>query len=278
MPLSYVLGIVCLLPPDTLPPLLRVPFDAEQARLHQSTWAKALHIQPVLENSVGMKLVLIPAGRFEMGPNGSKYRVTLTRPYYMGATEVTLGQYRKYKAAHRLDGSEPAFNEDNRPAAGVSWNDARAYCVWLSSQPEEKMAGRVYALPTEAQWEWAARAGTATLRYFGDTDKDLAKHAWFNVTYTPNPKIESGMRGRQAVGQLLPNAWGLYDLYGNVWEWCADRHVDAGTGETREPVMRGGGWRSGGSHCTSVAHDPGDPNMKGDHIGFRVVCGMGGVK
>jgi formylglycine-generating enzyme required for sulfatase activity len=254
------------------PPQVGLPFDADRARSLQAEWAKALGLDAEVTNSAGVKLVLIPGGRFDMGPNGSKYRVTLAKPFYLGVTEVTLGQYRRYKPGHKVDGAEPEFNEDDRPAAMVSWNDARAFCAWLSGRPEEKEAGRVYALPSEAQWEWAARAGTATSRYFGDTDKGQADYSWFNVTYTPNPQHESGGRGRQPVARLKPNAWGLHDMLGNVWEWCEDRRADEATGESRDPVMRGGSWRSGAFHCTAVAHDPGDPNQKGDNIGFRVAC------
>ena len=257
---------------DKQPPLPRVPFDAAKAAALRQEWAAALKAPATVTNDVGMDLVLIPGGRFEMGPNGSKYRVTLAQPFYLAATEVTLGQYRKFKPGHKVDGAADEFNADDRPAAMVSWNDARAFCVWLSDLPAEKKAGRVYALPTEAQWEWAARAGTATSRHFGETDKGQADYSWFNVTYTPNPKRESTGRGRQPVGKLRPNAWGLYDMLGNVWEWCADRHADPATGETRDPVMRGGSWRSGAFHCTAVAHDPGDPNQRGDNIGFRVAC------
>jgi formylglycine-generating enzyme required for sulfatase activity len=252
-------------------PAVRFPFDAPAAKQLQADTAAALGVPAEVTNSVGMRLVLVPAGAFEMGANGSKYRVTLARPFYAGATEVTLGEYRRFRPGHRIDGAVAEFNADDRPAAMVSWDDARAFCAWLSEQPDEKAAGRAYALPTEAQWEWAARAGTATTRYFGDTDKEQAKFSWFNVTYTPNPKAESNGRGRQRVGQLLPNAWGLHDALGNVWEWCGDRRSDPATGETRDPVMRGGSWRSGAFHCTAVAHDPGPPGTKGDNIGFRVV-------
>jgi len=172
----------------------------------------------------------------------------------------------------KIDGADDEFNAEDRPAAMVNWHEARAFCLWLSDQPDEKKARRIYHLPSEAQWEWAARAGTATTRYFGDTDKRQAEHTWFNVTYTPNPKSETKGRGRQPVAKLKANPWGLHDLFGNVWEWCEDRRVEESIGEARDPVMRGGGWRSGASHCTAIAHDPGDVNLRGDHIGFRVAC------
>lgn len=262
------------------PAPLNVPFDAATAVKARAAWAKETTLPAEVTNSVGMKLLLIPPGSFTMGPNGSTYRVTLSKPYHLGATEVTLGQYRKFRPGHKVEGAADEFNADERPAALVSWEDARAFCAWLSELPEEMKAGRVYALPTEAQWEWAARAGTPGDRPSGEDarkgDKGLTDHAWFNHTYTPNPKNESAGRGRQAVGKLTPNAWGLYDTLGNVWEWCGDRHSDPATGEERQSVMRGGSWRSGGFHCTVVAHDPGDPKLKGDHIGFRVACVIAG--
>ena len=264
----FLAGSVLCAQPTPLP---RLPFDVERAEALQSLWAKSLDVDSHFTNSVGMKLVLIPPGRFDMGPNGSKHRVTLSKAFYIGVTEVTLGQFRKYQPNHKV-GEEAEFNTDDRPAAMVSWNDARKFCDWLTNQPAEQATARRYSLPTEAQWEWAARAGTTTTRYFGDTDKGQAEYSWFNVTYTPNPKQESAGRGRQPVAKLKPNAFGLYDMLGNVWEWCADRHMDEATGEMRDPSMRGGSWRSGAFHCTAVAHDPGDANLKGDHIGLRVVC------
>lgn len=251
------------------PPSARFPFDADQAKKLQTDWAAHLGVPVEVTNSIGIKLVLIPPGTFELGPNGSKTRVTLSKPYYVGTTEVTLGQYRKWKPGHKIEGADPEFNDNDRPTAMVTWKEAGAFCEWLGQQKGE--AGRHYALPTSAQWEWAARAGTATTRHFGDTDKDQAAFSWFNVTYTPNPKNETKGRGRQPVGKLKPNPWGLHDTLGNVWEWCADRPSYATAGETRDPIMRGGSWRSGAFHCTSVALDPGSPDQKGDNIGFRII-------
>lgn len=257
---------------DSQPKPANLPMTVEDAQASQADTARALGIEAELVNGLGMKLSLIPPGRFTLGPNGSTYRVAIKKPFYVGITEVTLGQYRRFKPGHEVAGAPPEFNADDVPTALVSWNDAQAFCHWLSDRPEERQAGRTYSLPTEAQWEWAARAGTTTTRYFGDTDKDQAEYSWFNHTYTPNPEHESNGRGRQPVGRLKPNAWGLFDMLGNVWEWCGDRRSNEMTGEEWQPVMRGGSWRSGAFHCTAVAHDPGDPNTKADNIGFRVVC------
>jgi formylglycine-generating enzyme len=256
------------------PPLLNAPFDAAAAAKGRAEWAKATGLPTEVENGVGMKLVLIPPGRFTLGPNGSTHRVTLTKPFLIGTTEVTLGQYRRFKPGHTIDGAAKEANADDRPAAMVSWHDARAFCEWLSARPDEKAAGRVYSLPTEARWEWAARAGAAGPK----DDAERVKVAWFNRTYTPNPKNETAERGRHPVAKLAANGWGLYDTLGNVWEWCEDRRSDEATGEERQPVMRGGSWRSGGFHCTPVAHDPADPKTRGDHIGFRVVCTIAAKK
>ena len=254
------------------PALLRIPSAPDVIGKSQAEWAESLKVEPAFTNGLGMRFVLIPPGRFVMGPNGSTHNVTLSKPFYLAATEATLGQYRQYKPGHKIDGAADEFNADDRPVAMVSWGEAKAFCDWLSGRPEEKAAGRVYALPTEAQWEWAARAGTQTPRHFGEDDKLHAHYAVFNHAYAPNPKNEADGRGRMPVGKLKPNAWGLYDTLGNVWEWCAGRHADTETGELRDPVMRGGSWRSGGFHCTAVAHDPADPNARADNVGFRVLC------
>jgi sulfatase modifying factor 1 len=269
MRILCILAAVFFLAAAAAPTIPRLPFTPSDASALQKASAELAGAKTHLINSIGMKLVIIPPGRFEMGPNGSRHRVTLAKPFYLGVHEVTLGEYRKFKSGHQIEGAADEFNHDDRPVAMINWHEARAFCNWLSELPTEKAAGRTYALPTEAQWEWAARAGTTTARHFGETDKSQSEYCWFNSTYIANPKTENKGRGRQPVGTLKPNAFGLYDMLGNVWEWCDDRRGDEVTGETRDPVMRGGSWRSGAFHCTSVAHDPADVNVRGDHIGFR---------
>lgn len=265
-----LLALTLAAPPD----LLNAPFDATAAGRGRAAWAVHLGVPESVTDPAGGALVLIPPGRFTAGPDGSTSRVTLAKAFYIGTTEVTLGQYRRFRPGHRIAGAADAANADDRPAAMVSWHDAQAYCGWLS----ERAKGRVYVLPTAARWEWACRAGSAGPRPFaGDpraADGPLAEYAWFNRTYTPNPERETAERGRQPVGRLRPNAWGLHDTLGNVWEWTADRPADPETGEERQPLTFGGSWRSGGFHCTAVAHDPMDANARADNVGFRVSCGV----
>jgi formylglycine-generating enzyme required for sulfatase activity len=176
-------------------------------------------------NSVGMQFVLIPAGSFWMGapqtdslrfpPEGPQRRVTISRPFYLGVYEVTQGQYKGVmgKNPSKFDAANGGGPE--HPVDMVSWTDAVEFCRLLSEQPAEKNAGRVYRLPTEAEWEYACRAGTDTRYSFGDEPDELAPWAWF----------KDNANGRShPVGQLPANAWGLHDMHGNVWEWCADRY------------------------------------------------------
>ncbi|MSR32109.1 MAG: formylglycine-generating enzyme family protein [Gemmataceae bacterium] len=273
--------LIVLYPPwlGAQSPLLTAPFELQAGLNTRAAWAKALSQPEKFTNSIGMELILIPPGRFTAGPNISTYRVTLSQPFFAGVTEVTLGQYRQFKKGHQVEGAEEPFNADAMPAAMVSWTEAKEFSAWLTNLPEEKKNNRAYSLPSEAQWEWLARGGSAGPRYFPqdpkNQDKNLADHAWFNKTYTPNPKKESQGRGRQPVAKLQANPWGLYDVLGNVWEWCGDRRGEDSLGEHYDPVMRGGSWRSGGAHCTVTAMDPGAPGFRGDNIGFRVVCKIG---
>jgi len=172
-----------------------------------------------ITNSIGMKLVLIPAGEFLMGsPDSDKearddekpqHRVRITRPFYLGVTEVTQGQYRAVtgQGPGRFKGS------DDLPVVGVSWNDAIAFCDKLSALEKGQLGGARYRLPTEAEWEYACRGGSTTRYSFGDNAASLGEFAWHkgNSDGTTHP-----------VGQKRPNAFGLFDMHGNVREWCSD--------------------------------------------------------
>ena len=130
-----------------------------------------------------------------------------------------------------------------------------AFCAKLSSLPAEVAAGRVYRLPTEAEWEYACRAGTTTEYSFGDGEKDLGKYAWFDDN--------SDGTTTHAVGEKLPNGWGLYDMHGNVWEWCSDA-------EGSYRVSRGGGWGNGAARCRAAYCVRFDPSYRHSILGFRL--------
>jgi formylglycine-generating enzyme required for sulfatase activity len=225
--------------------------------------------------ATGIKLVLIPAGTFIMGSaddeadrgadESPQTRVTLTKDFYLGATDVTQGQYESVMGTNPSD-----FKSEGRdaPVEEVSWDDAMAFCQKLTER--ERTSGRLpegyaFTLPTEAQWEYACRAGTT-----GAYATDPAETSWYdrNSGGTTHP-----------VGAKLPNAWGLYDMTGNVYQWCADWYAKRYPGgEVTDPtgpdsgsvhVLRGGGWYYDRSYCRSAYRDF-DPGYRANFIGFRV--------
>jgi formylglycine-generating enzyme required for sulfatase activity len=214
-------------------------------------------------NSIGMQFELIPAGKFKMGFGA--HQVTLTKPFYLGVYEVTQEQY------ERVMGTNPSdFNGAKNPVEQVSWEDAVEFCRKLSALPEEKAAGHVYRLPTEAEWEYACRAGTTTKYSFGDDESQLGAYAWF--------RENSGDR-THPVGQKKPNAWGLYDMHGNVWEWCQDWYGDLPAGAVTDPtgpstgslrVLRGGSWNDFAGRCRSASRRRSSPSYRFSHLGFRL--------
>ena len=234
-----------------------------------------------IANSIGMKLVLIPKGTFMMGSpeseegrreNESQHEVTISNDYYLGAYEVTQTQYQTvignnpscYQGA--LVGNQNA----DLPVENVSLDDAVEFCKKLSELPEEKKAGRVYRLPTEAEWEYACRAGSKTIYSFDDEEGLLPEYGWF--------KRNSSQR-THTVGLLEPNAWGLYDMHGNVWEWCSDwygeypkRAVSDPTGPTMgtDRVNRGGCWLYLAANCRSASRNWAKSSYQDGLLGFRV--------
>jgi formylglycine-generating enzyme required for sulfatase activity len=281
------------------------PFDARKAREHQEAWAKHLGVPREWTNPIGMKFVLIPPGEFQMGSTKEevawaleqgasnspgyqqrvptetpRHRVRISHPFYFGADEVTQGEYQRLTgsnpsahAAGGLHAERVAGHDTSRhPVELVSWDEANDYCRRLSETATEKASPHKYRLATEAEWEYACRAGTATRWTFGDDEAELGDYAWF----TPN----AGNR-THPVGEKKPNAWGLYDMYGNVWEWCSDWHgpypdtlcidpVGPESGEHR--VFRSNPFHSSWHYQRSAYRDFTAPSKRNFNGGFRVVC------
>ena len=223
-------------------------------------------------NSVGIPMKAIPAGRFTMGERGNTdekpHEVALTKPFFLGVHEVTNAQWK------RVMGSIPSeWNGDSLPVETVSWNDAIDFCRTLSALPEENAAGRVYRLPTEAEWEFACRAGTTTEYSFGDPEK-LFFHGWFAGN--------SGGR-THPVGEKKPNALGLYDMHGNVWEWVSDWYGQYPNEAVTDPpgpsfghgrVNRGGSWSREARDCRSAIRRMYNPSVRYKYLGFRLAMDL----
>jgi formylglycine-generating enzyme required for sulfatase activity len=219
-------------------------------------------------NSIGMRLVRIPAGEFLMGSSeqGNLHKVRISKPFYMGSFEVTQAEYNTVMAvnpSHNWKGVDTA----NYPVEQVSWNDANEFCKRLS-----KKERKTYRLPTEAEWEYACRAGTKTIFHYGN-----------QLTGTQANFSDSEIYSTVAVGTYRPNSFGLYDMHGNVAEWCQDyfdhdyyRHspeidpIGPASGWYR--VIRGGEFRSSTRFCASAARESANPDNGAYNLGFRVVC------
>jgi formylglycine-generating enzyme required for sulfatase activity/serine/threonine protein kinase len=227
----------------------------------------------VLAPNVGMRFRLIAAGSFTMGSVGTgkgetPHKVNITRPFYMGLTEVTQLQWQS------VMGSNPSTEQGDpqRPVECVSWDDAQGYLERLN----QGLSGRKFRfrLPTEAEWEYACRADTATTFSFGDDQAQLPNFCWFkdNSANTTHP-----------VGSLPPNPWGLCDMHGNVWEWCSDWHSPdyypnspaddpKGPDEGSRRILRGGSWANKWDACRSAERNFVTPDKRQTAYGFRVVC------
>lgn len=229
----------------------------------------------VVDPRSGIEMVYIPGGSFFMGTREDeagddderKQHFVELAGFYLARTPVTNAQYARFLAAEKTAGvpsywNDPRFNQPEQPVVGVTWIDAEAYCTW---------AGLI--LPTEAQWEYAARARQTTRYWSGDKEQDLARVGWYDRN--------SGGRPRP-VGELPANSFGLHDVHGNVWEWCRDnfggyetppqpgdglRHAPTGTKTNR--VLRGGGWPSLAFHARSAYRNYALANRSSHSAGFR---------
>jgi formylglycine-generating enzyme required for sulfatase activity len=262
--------------------------------------SEGLVLPAELTNSIGMKFRLIQPGTFMMGSPESEagrdsderqHQVTLTQPFYMGVYPVTVGDFKRFvdkvgyktegerdgKGAYGWTGKEwkqdakitwrnPGFTQtDQDPVVCVSWNDAQSYCQWLS-----ELEGKSYRLPTESEWEYGCRAGSSTAYCFGDGEARLGEYAWYE---------SNSERRTHAVGQKKPNAWGLYDMHGNVWEWCSDWYGDYPRGAVTDPmgastgsyrVHRGGSWCNVAAGCRSACRSRNVPSYRYSLLGFRL--------
>ncbi|HNR31286.1 MAG TPA: SUMF1/EgtB/PvdO family nonheme iron enzyme [Candidatus Hydrogenedentes bacterium] len=257
-----------------------------------------------LGDGVTMTLRRIPAGAFVMGNDEGHADerparvVEIGAPFWMGACEVTNAQYARFDPAHdsRLENGDflqfsveergYPLNAPEQPAARVSWRDAMAFCDWLNA-----LTGDDFTLPTEAEWEYACRAGTDTPLYFGDCDANFAAHAnladrslarvdlfaaWglpFGAIHPWRPavnKVDDGYRVSAPVGRLAPNAWGLYDMHGNVAEWTSSDYEHNGVGNLK--AVRGGSWYDRPERATAAYRLGYAPWQRVYNVGFRVVC------
>ena len=221
------------------------------------------------KNSIKMEFVLIPAGTFDMGSNDGAddekpvHPVTISRPFYLGKYEVTQAQW---KAVMKSNPNER--KGDDLPVTNVSWNDVQEFIKKLNA----KEGGNAYRLPTEAEWEYAARAGTTTAYSFGGDPELLAQYDWYN----------SNSGGKtQVVGQLKRNPWGLYDMHGNVWEWVQDWYAETyPAGPQTDPrgpdrghlrVVRGGSVASSPAFLYSARRVGDGPKVRSAYLGFQCV-------
>ncbi len=230
-----------------------------------------------LGKGVTMKLVLIPAGTFTMGSpktekgrdnnEGPQREVTITKPFYMGIYEVTQEQHEV------VMGKNPSkFKGPKKPVQQVSWDDATPFCKGLS-----KKTGKTVRLPTEAEWEYACRAGSKTAFCFGDDEEQLDDYAWYRGFWRSKT---------HPVGRKKPNAWGLYDMHGNVWEWCSDWYDPYANAKAVDPqgpdsrgfrVYRGGSCTSIATDCRAASRGRGTPDYRSipdDREGYWGYCGF----
>jgi formylglycine-generating enzyme required for sulfatase activity len=289
-----------------------------------------------LSNSIGMKMVLIPAGTFQMGtrltpeqvhqryPGGkvqyyegeTQHQVKLTKPFYIGVHEVTVDQFRKfveaegYKTEAERDGEggygfdtetkerfqdskyswrNPGFEQDDKhPVVNVSWNDAVAFCRWLS-----RVEGLEYRLPTEAEWEYSCRAGSSREYTFGDDAEQLVgfsnvADASLKTTFPNATTVQSndGSIFTTRVGSYRSNEFGLYDMHGNVLEWCSDWYGAYPTSSVVDPVgpvtgsdrvHRGGCWCRVAAGCRSARRSSLAPDYRDFALGFRLALSSSGI-
>lgn len=259
---------------------------AKEARMHELLSEGVEPLVITHTASIGMKMVLIFPGEFVMGsPAGEEGRsdnegqveTAISQAFWLGQSPVTQREWQQIMGHQPWKGKDYVLDDPGCPATFVSWEDAIAFCQKLTEQ--EHQSGRLpesceYRLPTEAQWEYACRAGTTTRYFFGEDDSELGHYAWFAENTWDKGE---GAQSAHLVGQKLPNPWRLFDMQGNVWEWCRDWYADKLPGG-RDPevtvegslrVARGGTWGHPSWKCRSAFRNRGMPSDRFHSLGFR---------
>jgi formylglycine-generating enzyme required for sulfatase activity len=263
----------------------------ERSKIIDREQGKAFAFREPLAQKIGLEMVAIPSGKFMMGspetehdryPDESPQHEVTVQPFFIGKYSITQAQWRVIanttQVERELNPDPFHFKGDNRPVEEVSWEDAIEFCQRLSRE-----TGRDYRLPTESEWEYACRVGTATPFYFGKTITGKLANYDSDVTYFQERKVKS--KGKTtSVGDFPPNAFGLYDMHGNVWEWCLDNWHSNYEGAPTDGsawlsdeddithIMRGGSWDINPRSCRSATRDLNTPDNRNNVIGFRVVC------
>jgi formylglycine-generating enzyme required for sulfatase activity len=264
----------------------------EIRRRRADAWGYTEILSTEMDEEIGLDMMVIPGGRFTMGAPESEpesrddewpqHEVRL-QPFYLGRYLVTQAQWWRVADYPQIDRDlhpDPSrFKGDHLPVETVSWEDAREFCQRLSAQ-----TGKDYRLPSEAQWEYACRAGTTTPFHYGETiTVDLASYNGY-YTYNDGPEGKPRLQTSK-VGGLPGNDWGLHDMHGNVWEWCEDDYHGDYQGapsdgsawvEVDPPrlhkVLHGGSWKGISGYCRSASRYIGTCAFRDNFIGFRVSC------
>jgi uncharacterized protein (TIGR02996 family) len=254
---------------------------ALEARLRSLLTGGARSVGPFWSNPLGMKFVLIPPGVFLMGSppdeikeseDETQYRVTLTQGFWMSVHPVTQGHWQAVMGAN-----PSGLRGETLPVEQVSWVDCQAFCERLSQQD-----GKRYRLPTEAEWEYACRGGTTTPFHFGETISPDQANYDARIIYG---KGKEGVSRQQTtpVGSFPPNAWGLHDMHGNVWEWCNDFYGPYPASDMKDPqgdpsgylrVLRGGSWFTNPEGCRSAFRTRNLPTRHYGDFGCRVCLSL----
>jgi uncharacterized protein (TIGR02996 family) len=269
-----------------------------QERIQQLLQSGTRPCVPTLTNSIGMQFVLIPPGTFLMGsPAGEserdndeqQHRVEITRPFYLGVYPVTQTQWQAvmhnnpshFSATGDGKAKVKGLDTSDFPVEQVSWEDATAFLDKLSALEEEHEARWNYRLPTEAEWEYACRGGTASNQIFHFGNTLSSKQANFDGR-SPYGGAATGpyLQRTSKVGSHPANGFGLHDMHGNLWEWCSDWYDGdyyakrppadpQGPRQGSDRVYRGGGWYGDGWFCRSASRDGNVPDFRHDDLGFR---------